>query len=111
MAVFVGKLVALLIPLWFAIGTLGLINAKAAAIAIVASGQHRGSGSSLIVVLQFCIAFAVNSLVAASQSGTAYPMTIAIVVCVVLATGLWFFGSANRRMDDFIMSYMFRRLI
>ncbi|WP_215762443.1 multidrug effflux MFS transporter [Acetobacter sp. P1H12_c] len=80
----------LLITLWFAIGALGFIGADAAAIAMAASGRHAGSGSALIGVLQFGCAFTVSSLVAASQNGTAYPMTANIAACGVLATGIWF---------------------
>lgn len=52
-----GNLPLLLLPLWFAIGALGLIGANAAAIAMEASRGHPGSGSSLIGVLQFGCAF------------------------------------------------------
>lgn len=84
-----GSLVALLVPLWFAIGALGFISANAAAIALAASGRHAGSGSSLIGMLQFGCAFLVSSGVAASQNGTAFPMTLAIAGCGTLALTLW----------------------
>lgn len=82
-------LVLLLIPLWFAIGSLGFITANAAAIAMGASGPHSGSGSSLIGILQFSFAFAVSALVAGLQNGTAYPMTVAIAACGSAALLLW----------------------
>ncbi|MGH2340682.1 multidrug effflux MFS transporter [Segnochrobactraceae bacterium EtOH-i3] len=84
-----GSLVGLLVPLWFAIGALGFTTANAAAVALAATGRHPGSGSSLIGMAQFGIAFAVSSLVAASQNGTAYPMTVAIAGCGALAFLLW----------------------
>jgi len=89
-AVPTNSLPGLLVPLWATIGALGFIGANAATIAMMASGSHSGSGSSLIGVLQFGCAFAVSSLVAATQNGTAYPMTVSIAVCGVLATVLWF---------------------
>lgn len=89
-AAFVGGLVVLLVPLWFAIGALGFVGANAAAVAMAASGRRSGSGSSLVGVIQFSFAFLVSSLVAATQNGTAYPMTLAIVSCGTLATLLWF---------------------
>ncbi|MDR3516204.1 MAG: multidrug effflux MFS transporter [Azospirillaceae bacterium] len=85
-----GSLVALLVPLWFATGALGFIGANAAALAMVASDRHIGSGSSLVGVLQFGCAFLVSSLVAATQNGTAYPMTIAIAGCSTAAAFIWF---------------------
>lgn len=89
LAVPTGSLVALLVLLWFAIGALGFIAANSAAIAMAASGRHSGSGSSLVGVLQFGCAFIASSLVAAGQNGTAYPMTVVIAGCGVMATLLW----------------------
>lgn len=63
-------LLSLLIPLWFAIVTLGFIGANAISLAMTASGQRLGGGSALIGVLQFGCAFLVSSLVAAGQNGT-----------------------------------------
>ncbi len=86
------SLIVLLLPLWFALASLGFIGANAAAIAMSASGKFAGSGSALIGTLQFSFAFVVSSLVAMSQNGTAYPMAIAFAICGALATSLWFLG-------------------
>lgn len=91
-----GSLVALLVPLWFAIGSLGFITANAAAVALSATGGNAGSGSSLIGMLQFGCAFLVSSLVAASQNGTAFPMTLAIAISGTLALLVWT-GFGRRR--------------
>ncbi|ATN36934.1 hypothetical protein ACO34A_24485 (plasmid) [Rhizobium sp. ACO-34A] len=99
-AVTTGNLVALLAPLWFAIGALGFIGANAAAVAMRASGGSPGSGSSLIGILQFGFAFIVSSLVAAFQNGTAYPMTAAIATCGTLATLLWFAAGRDHTKHD-----------
>jgi len=90
------SLVALLVPLWFAVGSLGFIGANAAAVAMEASGRNAGSGSSLIGVLQFGLAFIVSGLVASSQNGTAYPMTVAILCCGLGSSLLWFVARSRR---------------
>ncbi len=84
-----GNLVLLMIPLWVAIGSIGFIGANAAAIAMESSTDHAGSGSSLIGIMQFGVAFLVSTGVAMSQNGTAYPMTIAIATCGLLANAVW----------------------
>jgi DHA1 family bicyclomycin/chloramphenicol resistance-like MFS transporter len=83
----------LLLSLWFAIGPLGLIGANSTAIAMKATGRHAGTGSSLIGVLQFGGAFVVSSLVAGTQNSTAYPMTLAILSCSLVAALFWFAGN------------------
>lgn len=96
-AVLSSSLVALLATLWLAVGSLGLIGANAAAVAMAASRKSPGSGSSLVGVSQFSFAFLVSGLVAALQNGTAWPMTGAIAVCGALANLLWFAAPASVR--------------
>ncbi|RMX06475.1 Bcr/CflA family drug resistance efflux transporter [Corticibacter populi] len=76
--------------LWLFILTLGFIGANGAAVAMGATGRHGGSGSGLIGLMQFSLAFIVSSTVAATQNGTAYPMVLAIMVCALVACGVWF---------------------
>jgi DHA1 family bicyclomycin/chloramphenicol resistance-like MFS transporter len=83
----------LMLPLWFVIASLGMIGGNAAAIAMNASGQHPGTASALVGILQFAFAFTVSSLVAASQNGTAYPMTVAMLTVAVLGSSLWFIAT------------------
>ncbi|WP_367026846.1 multidrug effflux MFS transporter [Methylococcus sp. ANG] len=83
------SLAALLVPLWLSIASLGFIGANATTIAMAASGQHLGSASALIGVVQFGCAFLVSSLVAGHQNGTAYPMTIAIAASGLGAGLIW----------------------
>lgn len=92
------SLTLLVISLWLIIGMRGFISANAAAIAMAASGRDAGTGSSLIGVFQFGCAFLVSSLVAASHNGTAYPMTIGIATCSVLALLIWVV--AGKRSDE-----------
>jgi DHA1 family bicyclomycin/chloramphenicol resistance-like MFS transporter len=85
-----GSLVTVMVPLWFAVASLGFIGANSAAVAMASCGEHAGSGSALIGVAQFCCAFLISAMVAASQNGTVFPMAIAIAVAGVTATALWF---------------------
>jgi len=80
------------IPLWIALATLGLITTNTAALAMSRSSVWPGSGSALIGTLQFGIAFLVSSLLAAAQSGSAWPLTLTIAACSLLASSLWFGG-------------------
>lgn len=91
-----GQLALLLLPLWLCIASLGLIAGNAAALAMGASGSLAGMGSALIGILQFLFAFLVSSLVAALQDGTAYPMSIAMALSGLLASGLWFMAQRYR---------------
>ena len=84
-----GSLALLMIPLWIAIGSIGFIGANAAAIAMESSQDHAGSGSSLIGIMQFGVAFTVSSIVAMTQNGTPFPMTIMIASCGLLANAVW----------------------
>ncbi|WP_437884507.1 multidrug effflux MFS transporter [Pseudomonas sp. LRF_L74] len=86
------SLAILMLPLWFAIASLGFIGGNAAAIAMAASGKHPGSGSALVGILQFGSAFVISSLVALMQNGTAYPMSLAITAVGISATLLWLIG-------------------
>lgn len=95
-AVPTGNLGALVLALWFAIGALGFIGADAAALAMEASGNHPGTGSSLIGVMQFGCAFLVSSIVTAMQNHTAYPLTTAIASCAVLSTAVSFWLGRNQ---------------
>ena len=95
-----GALILLLIPLWFAIATLGFICANATTIAMAASGQYLGVGSALIGILQFGCAFLVSSLVAAGQNGTPYPMTIAIAISGLLAGLIWVIAACGKHVRN-----------
>lgn len=72
------------------IATVPLIAANSVALALAASGEHRGSGSSIIGVLQFGIASIVSGLVGIMHNGTIYPMTGAILGCGLVAALIWF---------------------
>ncbi|MCD8494282.1 MAG: multidrug effflux MFS transporter [Burkholderiaceae bacterium] len=79
------SIAVLLVPLWLAIASLGFIGANATAIAMRASQSQAGSGSALIGVLQFGCAFIASGLVALTENGTAWPMTIVMMICSTAA--------------------------
>lgn len=85
-----------IIPLWLTIATLSFLGATSTALAMSNAGDHTGSASCLIGLLQFGCGFIASSVIAASQNGTPYPMTITIAACGLLGTLLWFSGSCRR---------------
>src|SRR5262249_2960864 len=74
-------LLGLVALLWISVGTLPLSAANATALAMAASGEHRGTGSAIIGVLQFVLAGVVSALIGILHNGTVYPMTLAILAC------------------------------
>jgi DHA1 family bicyclomycin/chloramphenicol resistance-like MFS transporter len=85
-----GFLVPLALPLWFYVASVGLIGANSVALAMGASGSRVGSASALIGTLQFVCAAIISGLVAATQNGISYPMTIGMVVAGLAAAALRF---------------------
>jgi MFS transporter, DHA1 family, multidrug resistance protein len=82
--------------LWICVATLPLSAANAIALAMAASGEQRGSGSAIIGVLQFVIAGLVSAVIGVLHPGTAYPMTVAILACGLIAGGIWMIGQRPR---------------
>jgi DHA1 family bicyclomycin/chloramphenicol resistance-like MFS transporter len=80
-----GGLIALMIPLFVAISSLGLVLGNAAAAAMAQAGDYRGTASALIGVLQFALSAAISGLAGALQNGTAVPMATIILGCGVTA--------------------------
>lgn len=84
----------LLIALLFVcLANVPLIAANTVALAMEASGTHRGSGSAIIGVLQFGVASIVSAGVGLIHDTTARPMTGAILLAVTTAGLIWYFGS------------------
>lgn len=83
------------LPLWLAIGMVGLLSANAMALAMAAARAGAGVGSALLGAIQFAIAFAVSGCVALAGTQGALPMTLGLLVPAGLATLLWF--AAPRR--------------
>lgn len=82
-------LIDFMVPLWLTIASIGFIGSNVTVIAMEESKADSGSGSAVIGVLQFGLAFAASSLVSATQNGTARPMAIVIFLCSLLAAATW----------------------
>jgi DHA1 family bicyclomycin/chloramphenicol resistance-like MFS transporter len=79
----------LMLLLWICFVNLPLVVANAVAITMAASGNHRGSGSGILGLLQFGIGSAVSVLVGLLHNGTVYPMVGTISFCAVAAALVW----------------------
>jgi DHA1 family bicyclomycin/chloramphenicol resistance-like MFS transporter len=77
-----------MIPLFFCIVTVPMSGANSTALAMSASGKYAGSASSIVGVVQFCFASITSALVSGMSNGTAYPMTLGILIVSVLGLGL-----------------------
>ncbi|MEI4473202.1 Bcr/CflA family efflux MFS transporter [Frigidibacter sp. MR17.24] len=77
------------VPLWIAIGMVGLLSANAMALAMEAARAAAGMGSALMGALQFGLAFAVSSAVALAAGQSALPMSLGLLLPALAATALW----------------------
>ena len=83
-----GTLWVYVLPLWFAIGMVGLLSANAMSLAMEAARQGAGIGSALLGAVQFGIAFTVSACVALGGTGSALPMSLGLLLPALLALGL-----------------------
>ncbi len=88
-----------IIPLWLTIATLSFLGATSTALAMSKAGDHTGSASGLLGLLQFGCGFIASSTIAATQNGTPYPMTMTMAACGILGTMLWFIGSSRQSVE------------
>jgi MFS transporter, DHA1 family, multidrug resistance protein len=79
------SLIDFMVPLWLTIASIGFIGSNVTVIAMEESKSDSSSGSAVIGVLQFGLAFAASSLVSVTQNGTARPMAMVIFLCSLLA--------------------------
>jgi DHA1 family bicyclomycin/chloramphenicol resistance-like MFS transporter len=73
-----GGLVAIMIPLFIVIASLGFVVGNTVAAAMAAIDADRGAASALIGVIQFGLAALVSGLLGALQDQTALPMALVI---------------------------------
>ncbi|MFA5120355.1 Bcr/CflA family multidrug efflux MFS transporter [Zavarzinia sp.] len=73
-----GQLLAILVPLFLTISSLGFVTANAMAAAMSRAGARAGIASALIGVLQFSLGAVGGGLVSAFDDGTAAPMGLTI---------------------------------
>lgn len=77
-----------MVPLFFCIVTVPISGANSTALAMSASGKYAGSASSIVGVVQFSVASITSAFVSGLSNGTAYPMTLGILIVSVLGLGL-----------------------
>ncbi|MED5611190.1 multidrug effflux MFS transporter [Pseudomonas sp. JH-2] len=91
-------LLALLVPLFGAIASLGFLLPNSSACAMAGQGSHAGSASALMGSLQFSVAALASALVGVLHDGSALPMAVVITVCGGCAALLgWFTGQISER--------------
>lgn len=76
-------LVAILVPLFFVVSSVGIVSATSFALAMQNQAQAAGSASALLGLLSFIAGGVVAPLVGLGGSGTAVPMGIVIAVADV----------------------------
>lgn len=81
-----------IVPLWVAIGFVGLLSANLMSVSMEAARGSAGVGSALIGACQFGVAFLCSSGVALIDADDATPMAFGILVPAVLALLIWFGG-------------------
>lgn len=79
----------LVVPLWVALGMVGLLSANAMSVAMAASPDGAGIASAGIGAIQFGLAFATSTLVSLAGTETAGSLVWAILVLAVLAVLCW----------------------
>ncbi|SCM79205.1 putative multidrug resistance transporter, Bcr/CflA family [uncultured Pleomorphomonas sp.] len=89
-------LFALVAMLFVCLGCVPVIGANTVAIAMEATGAHRGSGSAILGITQFAMASLTSAGVGLLHDGTALPMTGIIFACALAATLIWFLGGRWR---------------
>ncbi|MBF4584036.1 multidrug effflux MFS transporter [Curtobacterium sp. VKM Ac-2865] len=77
--------VALAVPLFTAVGSLGLVLGNATALALGAVPSAAGSASAVLGALQFGLAALVSPLVSIGGSATAAPLAIVMLAAAVVA--------------------------
>lgn len=83
-------LLVLIVPLWFAIALVGLLNANCTAIAMEASRGMAGGGSALVGMLQLGVAFVCSAIVASQISASALPLALGVLIPASIAFMIWF---------------------
>ena len=87
----------LVVPLWIAIGMVGLLSANAMSITMEQAHGGAGMGSALLGAIQFAIAFSVSSCVALGGTASALPMALGLLVPASFATLLFFAFERRQR--------------
>ncbi len=84
-SIFFSNIIAIIIPLFLLIASLGLIFPNSAALALANQGHRAGTASALLGTLQWSIAFFSSFLVSMFHTHSAIPMTATILGFTLLA--------------------------
>ncbi|MGE4506386.1 MAG: multidrug effflux MFS transporter [Desulfovibrionaceae bacterium] len=79
-----------LLALFSTLALIPLIGANCTALAMGASGRNAGNASTIIGVLQFCLAGLASALVSLLHNETAYPLAGLIFACALIGTAIQF---------------------
>lgn len=85
-----------IVPLWFTTGFVSLLSANGMALAMAAARERAGTGSALLGVCQFGLAFIVSSCVAVGGSDSIFPMSLGILIPALVALLIWLLSIKSR---------------
>ncbi|MEU7478230.1 multidrug effflux MFS transporter [Lentzea sp. NPDC042327] len=77
----------LVVPIFFAVASLGFVLGPATALALDAVPQAAGTGSAVLGASQFGLAAVVSPLVSAGEGHSTWPMAVTIAVLATIAAG------------------------
>jgi DHA1 family bicyclomycin/chloramphenicol resistance-like MFS transporter len=89
----------LAVPLFTAVGSLGLVLGNATALALGAVPQAAGSASAVLGALQFGLAALVSPLVSIGGEGTAAPLAVVMLAAAVVAVVALLAARGRRRVS------------
>ncbi|HEX7661152.1 MAG TPA: multidrug effflux MFS transporter [Pseudonocardiaceae bacterium] len=87
----------LAVPIFFAVGSLGLVFGNSTALALHAIPQASGLGSAFLGLLQFALAGIISPLVSIGGKGTAIPLALTMLGAALVANAGAAFAAAARR--------------
>jgi DHA1 family bicyclomycin/chloramphenicol resistance-like MFS transporter len=90
-----GPLIALVIPLFFFVASIGMTSTAAFVLAIGSQGQRAGSASALLGLLPFVLGACTSPLVGIAGENSAVPMGVIILTTSLLAL-FSYFGLAQK---------------
>ncbi|GAB6035665.1 multidrug effflux MFS transporter [Fundidesulfovibrio butyratiphilus] len=85
-----------LLSLFSTLALVPIIGANSTALAMEASGRNAGNASTIIGVLQFCLAGLASALVSLLHNDTAYPLAGLICSCAVIGTAVQLLGGSGK---------------
>ncbi|MGV9712601.1 multidrug effflux MFS transporter [Gordonia sp. NPDC003424] len=87
----------LAVPIFVAVGSLGLVFGNATALALQAVPRAAGSASAVLGALQFGLAAVVSPLVSIRGEDTAGPLAVVMLACAVIAVLAFVFAGRGAR--------------